>query len=299
MRFEDICAVVVTYRYPYAELEVLLEHVAGQVGRLVVVDNNPDPDDAGQGALQSRMPDIQWIVNRANLGLSRALNQGLEAAIEAGARYAILFDQDSRPEPGMLERLVDASRSADASAALVAAWGPVIVDDRLRRPLPFIRFRGGWVLKHYPQPGAPGQVDTDMLITSGCLLDLAALKQIGPMDEAFFIDNIDLEWSFRARAAGFRLIGIPAAVLRHRIGDRVRPLPGTRRNILVHGPLRQYHIMRNRIRLYWRGYVPLLWKVADVPRLIFKLVYFPLMVAPRLENLRMMLKGVRDGIAGR
>jgi rhamnosyltransferase len=45
--------------------------------------------------------------------------------------------------------------------------------------------------------------------------------------------------------------------------------------------------------------VPLLWKVADVPRLIFKLVYFPLMVAPRLENLRMMLKGVRDGIAGR
>ena len=77
------------------------------------------------------------------------------------------------------------------------------------------------------------------------------------------------------------------------------PVPGTRRNILVHGPLRQYHIMRNRIRLYWRGYVPLLWKVADVPRLIFKLVYFPLMVAPRLENLRMMLKGVRDGIAGR
>ena len=32
------------------------------------------------------------------------------------------------------------------------------------------------------------------------------------------------------------------------------PVPGTRRNILVHGPLRQYHIMRNRIRLYGRGY---------------------------------------------
>lgn len=211
----------------------------------------------------------------------------------------LLFDQDSRLPPAMLQRLVAARDELGVDGGPVAAFGPTISDDRMRRPLPFIRFSNGRMEKLYPAGRSGERIETDMLITSGCLIDGRVIEAIGAMDERLFIDNIDMEWCFRARAAGFRLIGVADAVLDHRIGDRVRPVPGTRRNILVHSPLRQYYIMRNRILLYRRDYVPRAWKRSDLPRLLFKLIYFPLMVAPRLENLKMMLKGIRDGLLDR
>jgi rhamnosyltransferase len=118
------------------------------------------------------------------------------------------------------------------------------------------------------------------------------------MDERLFIDNIDMEWCFRAKAKGYRLLGVSDALLYHRLGDSVRrlPFPGIDKAVLIHSPRRQYYIMRNRLLLYRRAYVPLAWKCADFPRLLFKLVYFSLFVAPRRENLRMMWRGLRDGL---
>ena len=40
------------------------------------------------------------------------------------------------------------------------------------------------------------------------------------MKESYFIDNIDLEWCFRAKSLGFDLVGTDAAVLYHAIGER-------------------------------------------------------------------------------
>ncbi|EQD74077.1 hypothetical protein B1B_02878, partial [mine drainage metagenome] len=40
------------------------------------------------------------------------------------------------------------------------------------------------------------------------------------MREDFFIDNVDIEWSHRARAAGFSLFGVGAAVMFHSMGDQ-------------------------------------------------------------------------------
>ena len=40
------------------------------------------------------------------------------------------------------------------------------------------------------------------------------------MKESYFIDNVDLEWCFRAKSLGFDLVGTDAAVLYHAIGER-------------------------------------------------------------------------------
>ncbi len=299
MRFEDTCAVVVCYRYSYAELAILLQTLIPSVGHVILVDNNEPADAVGLPDLQAACPAVEVIAHGQNLGLSRALNAGIRRALDRDFAWILLFDQDSRPEPTMLPALMAQRDAARRSAVPVAALGPAICDARMRTPLPFIRFSGGRVVKDYPLPGGTGSIETDMLITSGCLIDAAVLRRHGLMDERLFIDNIDLEWCFRVRAAGYRLLGVPAAILAHQLGDRVRPVPGTKRNILVHSPFRQYHIMRNRVLMYWRPYVPLSWKIADVPRLLFKLAYFPLMVAPRGENLRMMLRGLWAGIRDR
>ena len=91
-----------------------------------------------------------------------------------------------------------------------------------------------------------------------------------------------------------RLFGVGDAVMEHAVGDHVTKLG--RRVIYRHSPLRQYYMMRNRIVLYQRSYSPLGWVVQDFIRLLFKLTVFSLFFSPRRQNIKMMIKGVKDGI---
>lgn len=297
-RCRNVCAVVVTFRYAYTDLVELIAALHAEVGRVVIVDNNDQPDTPSIAALGQRFERCTVIENHRNAGLAAGFNQGIGDALEAGFPWVILFDQDSRPAPGMLDRLASWRDRHCTAEARIAAIGPAIHDARAGQPLPFVRFGWRGALKLPPDPRDERGVDADMLISSGCMIDAHALRTLGAMDERLFIDNIDMEWCFRARAAGYRVVGVGAARLDHRLGDQLRRLPLVRRAVLIHSPIRQYYIMRNRIWLYRRGYVPGAWKLWDLPHLLFKLGYFPLFVAPRLEHLRMMLRGLRDGLLG-
>lgn len=296
-----VAAVVVTYAYPRARLDELLAMLRGRVARLIVVDNNPDP------VLHGGEAGMTAIVNRANIGLAAALNRGIDAALagrggraDAGREPVdaiLLLDQDSRPADGMLNRLGAALDALAAAGQRPAAVGAAIYDPRLRRALPFVRF--GW-LGPYPVEAAPGRpVAVDMLITSGSLLSVDALQRIGVMDASLFIDAIDIDWSLRARAAGYTLYGCADARLQHLLGEHIRPLPLLGRRCFVHGPRRQYYIMRNHVRLFWRRYVPLRWKLSQLPRLLLRLAVFSLYIPPRRLNRTMLLRGLYDGLRDR
>jgi len=51
-------------------------------------------------------------------------------------------------------------------------------------------------------------LETDMLIASGCLIPADVLRDVGLMDDALFIDHVDTDWCMRARARGYRLLGV-------------------------------------------------------------------------------------------
>jgi len=57
-------------------------------------------------------------------------------------------------------------------------------------------------------------------------------------------------------------------------------------------------MMRNRIALYRRGYIPLAWKAQDIPRALLKFIMFSLILGPRWKNLQSMLRGAADGWHG-
>jgi len=286
----SIAAVVVTYRPDIAMLQVLLDALRPQVDRLWLVDNASPDLDAIRALAATRAIDV--VANDRNLGVGAALNQGIAAARAAGCDHVLLMDQDSLPAPGMVARLHGALRSG---AARLAAAGPAHVDARSGQVAPFVRIGFPFNRKRCPGPGET--VECDFLITSGCLIPLRALAAVGDMDAGLFIDNIDLEWCFRARARGYRLVGVADARMEHRIGDRLHWRPGGR--AAVHGPARLYTIMRNRVLLYRRRDTPGRWIAQDVPRAILKFLGFSLVVAPRAANLRAMLRGLRDGLAGR
>ena len=293
-----VCAVIIIYHHNYDKLISLLAVTHSQVERIFLIDNNPWPSKSQHDQIMNLFHDCRIVANSANLGLAKALNQGIRCALAECFNYILLLDQDSKPAADMIEQLITAHRQLSADIGDVAAVGPCIYDQQRNSSLPFLKFKPAGVKKLSSENSDVRAVAVDFLVTSGCLIDAHILTTNTLMDETLFIDNVDLEWCFRLKKAGYALFGIPRARLFHQLGDGVTSLPFSKRPIALHNPKRQYFIMRNRLLLYHRKYVPIYWKIHDVPRLIFKLVFFSLFVPPRYINLTMMLKGLLDGMIG-
>jgi rhamnosyltransferase len=286
-----VCAVLVSYHPDTAAVRAAIAAVRPQVQELVVVDNASPGIEvalAGTGAVLLRQP--------ANVGLARAQNIGIEWARAHGCSHVLVLDQDSVPGPGMVEGLLAAWRHLSRTTR-VGALGPRFRDPREPRDAPFVRVAFPMSRKLWCAAGTR-YVRCDFLISSGALIPLAVLDDVGGMDDGLFIDNVDLEWSFRARFRGYALFGVCGATMEHRLGDERRPVLGGRQQV-VHGPVRLYFIMRNRLALYRRPHTPRVWIAQDLPRVLAKFLIFSLLVPPRGDNLRFMLRGLADGVRGR
>lgn len=293
-RADDVCAVLVTHRPDLAVLAEALAALIPQVGAVVLVDNaTADPDFRDFCA---EHPELHLLPLPENRGLACALNAGIQRARTLPRiQCVLLMDQDSVPDLGMVGALQTALENGHER---LAAVGPRFRDPREPVDAPFVQIRFPFNRKLRCSGDAAG-IRCDFLITSGCMIPFAVLDAVGGMDDALFIDNVDLDWCFRATAAGYSLHGVCAARMRHHLGDARRRIPGVPRGIVVHSPRRLYYMMRNRVLLYRRAYTPARWIAQDLPRLVAKLLLFSLLVPPRRVNLRRMLAGLRDGIAGR
>lgn len=281
-------ALIIAY-YPDAEqIKALCERVAPQVERLLIIDNSQPPADLQHA-------DARVIEPGSNLGVGEAINRGVSQLIAAGCGQALLLDQDSMPARDMVARLLDCLARSRDQGLRVAAVGPVIRDQGSGEDAPFVRFALPFN-RHLRQ--RQGAVSCDFLITSGTLIDLDCWTAVGPMRGAWFIDSIDMEWCFRARRAGFEVLGCFDTSLEHAIGQRQHALPGQRLAYRHHGPERLYTMMRNRVFLY-RSQAPVAWVVQDLLRAAAKLAWFSLLVPPRWQNIRAMLRGLREGLLRR
>lgn len=299
----EVIAVVVTFHPSPAALGRLLRAVEPQVAGVVIVDNGSAAQEVARVREASSRKCVLLTLGE-NLGLAAALNRGIAWAGENSADYVLLLDQDSVPSGGMVQELLNAFRTLKGRGEPVAAVGPVYTDARKpgATPAPFIRFGALKNTRVYcaPGEGREDHIQTDFLISSGTLIPLPVIDVVGAMDESFFIDNVDMEWCFRASARGFRLFGACRAKMLHNLGDNILSIwfMGTR-NVIRHPPLRLYYMMRNRLLLYRGPHTPPKWIIYDLFRLVVKFGMFALAVAPRLENTIMMLKGIYHGVRGR
>ena len=295
----DVASVTVAYNPDAERLAAQLTALAAQVSRMIVVDNGSRR--AVRADLESRVaPDVlartQWLSLAENEGLARGFNVGVREARAWGARYSLLLDHDSIPASFMVQQLVAAHAPA-GGAERVAATGPRVHDVRDDREFPFIRL--AWPRnRHLRCEGLEGRLACDFLISSGCLVSNEAFEAIGEFDESLFIDSVDLEWCFRARSRGYSLYGACGARLDHRLGDE-RLAILNRYEIVVHSPERLYYMTRNRLLLYWRGYMPLSWKLKDAVRGLAKCAATISLVRPRAQYFRMTLRAFRDAAARR
>jgi rhamnosyltransferase len=179
----------------------------------------------------------------------------------------------------------------------VGAVGPVYHDERLSRSWPFFRMTG-LGMRGYRCSGAP-YVFCDLLISSGTLIRMKVMDAVGGMNEFFFLEHVDTDWSLRARFAGFELYGVCNARMNHKLGDATIRVPLTRHRVQLYRPYRHYYVFRNALLLWRERHAKLSWKLNEVKRLLARLIFLPLFVPPRGQRLRFMLLGLWHGLRRR
>ena len=258
----------------------------------VVIDNTPSVRTIDEVGLSSA---IEYVSNGENVGIAKAINQGVQVLIDAGFDIAILFDQDSEPPAPLLTEVPALIARANESGERVALAGPAYEDLRLGGVAPFVRFRP-WKLERVAPKGID-LIDVDFLITSGSCINLRFWSDIGSMDDALFIDFVDLEWCVRAKRGGYRIIGVPWITMRHELGGEPVHIFG--RAYPMHGPLRHYYLFRNAIVLIRRSYMPWSWRTTEMVKLPVRLLIYGLFPTERGKHWRMAMQGLCDGWRGR
>lgn len=295
-----LATVTVTYNPDLAILRAQLDGLPREAWK-VVVDNASAPDlREGLRALLRDRSDVRLLENARNEGLAAAINAGVRAAAAAtpAPGLVLLLDQDTEPEAGSIEAMAEALHALAAADPAVAAVGPRLLDVDTGLEHGFHQVRGWRIARRHPGAGG-APLEVVGLNGSGTLARLAPFLDVGGMDGSLFIDHVDTEWSFRMRAAGYRLYGVPAARFHHRMGAA-----GKRYWLLkwrvwpYRSPLRHYYLFRNTVRLLRMRHVAAVWKAWAPLKLALTLVAHALFDPARGAQLAQMSRGLRDGLRG-
>ena len=291
-------AIIVSYFPREDVLRRLVLAVVSQAAHVVIVDNgspagtqNFFEDIAGEN--------VHCLLLGHNFGIAKAQNAGIAWARTHNATHVVLLDQDSVPSPNMVMDLLDVHQKLNAQGKRVAAVGPRFLDSDSGALSSFVRF--GWLgMKQIGCINNSQYVEVDVLLSSGSLISLATLDDVGGMDESLFIDYVDTEWILRAKAKGYLSFGACSAFMTHTLGENRRRLWFLRwRAIPIHKPFRFYYIFRNSILLMRREKVNKAWRRCEFISLTRLAMMFGFFVAPRCEYIRMIKLGVIHGLRGK
>ena len=226
---------------------------------VVVVDNGSV--DGSADAIAERFPEVELIRAGVNLGFAGGNNAGIRRALDLGADWVLLVNNDATVEPGIVEALA-AAAEARPDAGVLACKVLFADSDRLwYAGAGFNPYLGRSRHERFGKPDEPGTLrDTARATGAGMAVSRAAIEAAGLLDEEFFLYAEDLEWCLRIQAAGFAVVYVPEARVRHRVSassggagsptasyyearnvlavvERYRPLPrgltGARRALVV------------------------------------------------------------------
>jgi GT2 family glycosyltransferase len=222
----SIVSVVVNYRGLDDTICCLRSLLAADCPRheIVVVDNGSQPEEAS--VIRSVIgPLVHVIRSERNLGYGGGANLGLTWAMDAGAKYVWVLNNDTTVNVDTLSKLVGAMDREPTYGAIspeIAApigpeapsgvWfaGGTIV---LRRVI--TRHRTDWL------PAGNLIVPTGYLTGCAMLLRCEALAAVGLFWERLFLYWEDVELSLRLRSAAWSLGVLPGARIHHHVHGSV------------------------------------------------------------------------------
>jgi GT2 family glycosyltransferase len=254
---------------------------------VLIVDNGSS--DGTPEAVRSAFPQAEIIELHSNGGFAAGVNVGLRHAWASGADFALLLNNDTLVDPGMLSALMQ------YVAPHVALLAPVVY--YAGRPA-IIQAAGGarhrWTLEQIedardcPRPvGWPETIERDFLPGTAMLIARTAFGRIGPFDERFFMYYEDNDFCLRARQLGFRLLLVTQAALWHK---------GSASSGGMDSPARRYAMARGSVQFFRKHVRGTRWLVVGPYRLGSALKTTGRLLAQRRGAATLAYwRGLRDG----
>ena len=259
---------------------------------VMVVDNGSRDDSVR--IIRERYPEVEVLSVGQNLGFTGGNNVGISRALNEGADYIFLLNNDTTLEPEAITVLI-ATAEQNATAGLLTplihyydqpgeAWfGGSALDIN----------QGQAVHENGTSP-PKGASAREVPWASGCamLLPASVMMQIEGFDNRFFLNWEDVDLSLRVRKAGYKILLVPAALIYHKVGRSLANASGAG----------LYYYVRNRLlllrihadRQYAQAYVTV----------ILNSLRLSLRVLRRRESngwksLRLVLRAILDDSLGR
>jgi rhamnosyltransferase len=245
-----------------------------------------DPETASE--LHS-MAEICLLQGEVNAGIGAALNVLIKRAKEDEISTVCFLDQDSSPDRELPLRLAKEAERLRAAGFRIAAVGP----------RPVTAANSGTKPPYYHERGKTlGTLRTvDFVITSGALIDVKAFTEIGPFRANFRMDMIDVEWCFRAWAAGYSVWVDEALRLPHRIGTgtiRFGPIIFPQQNMtrMTTYVCAQAFCLRLR-------HIPVRWKARTILYVPLQIIVYALKSNEPAGTIGGLLRAAGNGLRGR
>lgn len=181
----------------------------------ICVDNGST--DGSDDEVERRFPDVELVRLNENRGFAAGSNAGIGRALERGADWVLLLNNDAVAEPGLADALERAA--TERPAAGILACKVLFEDGRtvmyagasFNAALGYSGRRVGF--------GKPDEYhelrDVERADGAAMALSRVLLERAGLFDPALFAYVEDVDLSLRARAHGFEIVFVPDAVVRH------------------------------------------------------------------------------------
>lgn len=203
----SVVAVVLNWKKPAATIACL--DALGDC-KAVVVDNN-SADDSLE-VIRKTHPDVPLFVLAENCGYAGGNNAGIAWALAQKYEWILLVNDDVVLAPGSVQALIEIGQSRPQ----VGFVGPLVLH---AQPENLIQSAGGWMDARW-RSGHRGENQLDrgqfqqvenVPWLSGCALLVRSqmVREIGLLDERFFLYQEELEWCLRGRQAGWKALFAP------------------------------------------------------------------------------------------
>lgn len=206
--------------------------------RLLVIDNNSE--DGSYERLKQKFTDIEIIQTEKNLGYAGGNNVGIEYALDQGAEYVAILNNDICVEKNFLNIIIqemEKNKNIAISGPAVCEWNSDIVQS------------AGAMINLYNAESKvlnAGKKYFDLqseriicdYISGACLIVRASLmNQIEKIPEMYFLFYEETEWCLQAIRKGYEVCCIPSARIWHKESSSVSKVSN----------LKQYYMDRNRV----------------------------------------------------
>lgn len=240
----------------------LLDYPSYQV---VLVDNGSHNGSFEE--LQQIFPEIQTLALTENRGFAGGVNPAIYQALQQGADYVVLLNNDTLVPKDFLTQLV----TVHQQHPLIGVLSPRVVHDQQPDILAGLGCRIqkytieliGWDThmheyeKHLP-------ILLDAVFGCAMLIPCNIFEKVGLFDERFFFYYEDVDFCQRVRACGYQVGYLADVIVRHAVGSSTRHIRGLRDFYLARS--RQIFFRKHRHGIIWIGY--LIHETLDALRVI-------------------------------